>query len=433
MMRMWIAVAVLSFGLASVPPQAPEAPTGFDNKTNGVADDATHQADQTKFEEVEQISDGLGPLYNAQSCRECHQNPVSGAASQVTELRVGHPGPDGRFQNPAIPIARGAETITGRSLVNDRAICPNAAFPNEEIQEHVPDKETIRTTRISVNLLGDGFVEAVADQTLIDLAQEQCKSTHHKICGQALKVPIVEAPGQTGVGRFGWKDQQASLLSFSGDAYLNEMGITNRLFPDEVTKLCNTVSEPNDTPGADGLADVDHFARFMRATKAPARDSQLAETPQAKKGSELFDKIGCATCHVRTMTTAATGTKINGGTFTIPEALGEKSFHPFGDFLLHDVGTGDGIIMAMQEHYGRNMTQIWKSLSYDTFRSTQNKMRTAPLWGVRLRPRLMHDGKSVTLRDAIRRHRGEAKHVTERFERLKPDDQQAIIEFLKSL
>ena len=225
------------FSLAS---ELPDAPTGFDNKTNGMVDDATHQADQTTFEEVEQLSDGLGPLYNAQSCRECHQNPVSGAASQVTELRVGHQGPDGRFRNPDIPIAHGAEVISGRSLVNDRAICPNGAFPNKEIQERVPETETIRTLRISLNLLGDGFVEAVADQTLVELSKQQCKSSHGKICGQVLYVPIVEAPGQMGVGRFGWKDQHASLLSFSGDAYLNEMGITNRLQPTEVTNLCNT-------------------------------------------------------------------------------------------------------------------------------------------------------------------------------------------------
>ena len=433
-MRFFIVAVVLSFVLATAAQQYPEAPTGFDNKSNGVADDATHQADQMKFDEVEGLADGLGPLYNAQSCRECHQNPTSGGPSQITELRVGHLGPNGRFQNPEIPIARGTETITGRSLVNLRAICPSEAFPNTEIQERVPDSETIRTTRISLNLLGDGFVEAVADQTLIDLSRDQCKASHGKICGQVLYVPIVEAPGQTGVGRFGWKDQQVSLLSFSGDAYINEMGITNRLFPDEVTKLCNTAPEPNNQPDPDGFADIDRFTRFMRATKAPARDKQLAETPLAKKGSELFDKIGCATCHVRSLTTAAAGTKINGGMFTIPDALAQKTFYPFGDFLLHNVGTGDGIVMAMQEHYGRNMYQIqWKNLSLESFASTQNKMRTAPLWGVRLRPQLMHDGQSVTLRDAILRHRGEATKVTRRFKRLKVNDQKALIEFLKSL
>jgi len=429
-----LAILVLIFILAAAALPPAEAPTGFDNKSNGVADDATHQADQKTFEEIEQISDGLGPLYNAQSCRECHQSPVSGAASQVTELRVGHLGPDGHFRNPDIPIAHGAEVISGRSLVNDRAICPNAAYPNNEIQERAPETETIRTFRISLNLLGDGFVEALADQTLIDLATQQCNSSHRKICGQVLEVPIVEAPGQMAVGRFGWKDQHASLLSFAGDAYLNEMGITNRLQPDEVTKLCNTVSEPNDTPGADGLSDIDHFARFIRATKAPARDSQLASSALAMKGNALFVKIGCATCHVETLTTAPAGTKIDGGTFTIPAALGSVTFHPYADFLMHDVGTGDGILQATREHYGKKVFQMMSAyLAKQDFESSRNKIRTAPLWGVRLRPRLMHDGASLTFHDAIVRHAGEAAHVTQQFEKLKPDDQEAIIQFLKSL
>jgi CxxC motif-containing protein (DUF1111 family) len=433
-MRSLIPLGVLGLVLAAAAPPPADAPTGFDNKSNGVVDDATHQADQAKFEEVEQLSDGLGPLYNAQSCRECHQNPVSGAASQVSELRVGHQGPDGHFLNPEIPIAHGAETITGRSLVNDRAICPNGAFPNNEIQERVPETETIRAFRLSLNLLGDGFVEAVADQTFVDLAEKQCKSSHRKICGQVLHVPIVEAPGQMAVGRFGWKDQHASLLSFAGDAYLNEMGITNRLQPDEVTKLCNTVSEPNDTPGPDGLSDIDHFARFVRATKAPARDSQLANGATAKKGSALFEKIGCATCHVEALTTAPAGTKINGGTFTIPTALGSVTFYPYGDFLMHDVGTGDGILQATPEHYGRKVFRMMSDyMSKQDFEGSRNKMRTAPLWGVRLRPRLMHDGVSLTFRDAILRHRGEASHVSQQFEKLKKEDQEAIIEFLKSL
>jgi CxxC motif-containing protein (DUF1111 family) len=433
-MRLLIPSAVLIFILASSASRSTEAPIGFDNKSNGITDDATHQADQAKFEEVEQVSDGLGPLYNAQSCRECHQSPVSGAASQVAELRVGHQGPEGHFRNPDIPIAHGAEVISGRSLVNDRAICPNAAFPDNEIQERVPETETIRTFRLSLNLLGDGFVEAVADQTLIDLAKQQCKSSHRKICGQVLQVPIVEAPGQMSVGRFGWKDQHASLLSFAGDAYLNEMGITNRLQPDEVSKLCSTASEPNDTPGPDGLSDIDHFARFIRATKAPARDSEFASSAVAKKGEGLFDKIGCATCHVETLTTAPAGTKINGGTFTIPAALGSMTFHPYGDFLMHAVGTGDGILQATREHYGNKVFQMMSGyLSKQDFESSRNKIRTAPLWGVRLRPRLMHDGASLTFRDAIERHRGEATHVSQQFEKLKREDQEAIIEFLKSL
>jgi len=433
-MKLLIAAAGCTLALLSAATQFPDAPTGFDNKTNGMVDEVTHQADQVKFEEVEEVSEGLGPLYNAQSCRECHQNPISGGASQVAELRVGHQGPDGRFRTPDIPIAHGAAVISGRSLVNDRATCPNAAFPDQEIQERVPETETIRTLRLSLNLLGDGFVEAIGDQALIDLSKQQCKSSHGKICGQILYVPIVEAPGQMGVGRFGWKDQHASLLSFAGDAYLNEMGITNRLQPNEVTNLCSSGPEPNDPTGPDGLSDTDHFARFIRATKAPARDAQLASSAAAKKGLGLFDKIGCATCHVETLTTVPTGTKINGGTFTIPAALGSITLHPYGDFLMHDVGTGDGILQATREHYGHRVFQEMSGyLSKQDFESSRNKIRTAPLWGVRLRPRLMHDGASLTLLEAIARHRGEASHVTQQFEKLKRPDQNAVIEFLKSL
>jgi CxxC motif-containing protein (DUF1111 family) len=424
----------LSIGLLSLAPSLSEAPTGFDNKSNGLVDDATHSADQVKFDEVEAVSDGLGPLYNAQSCRECHQNPTTGGSSQVTELRVGHLDAHGVFRNSEIPINNGADIIKGRSLINDRAICPSGAFASTEIQEHVPDSEKVRTLRVSLNVLGDGFVEALSDQALLDIAKDQCKKSHGRICGQALYVPIVEAPGKTGIGRFGWKDQQASLLSFSADAYLNEMGITSRLQPDEVTNLCNTASEPNDKTDADGLSDIDHFARFMRASEAPARDVALSQTPEAKHGEALFEKIGCATCHIASLTTAATGTSINGGSFTVPPALGGKTFHPYGDFLLHNVGTGDGIVQAMIEHYGKRMYQhTWKNLSIPEFNNSANKIRTAPLWGVRLHSRLMHDGASVNLLDAILRHRGEAAHVTEAFEKMKAAEKQALLTFLQSL
>jgi CxxC motif-containing protein (DUF1111 family) len=429
---------ILANAVSAAPPPAPtpalEAPAGFDNMSNGITDDATHQADLAKFDEVEQVANGLGPLYNAQSCRECHQSPVSGGASQVSELRVGHMDRDGHFQNPQIPIARGAEVISGRSLVNDRAICPNATFPSTDIQERVPDTETVRAIRMSVSLFGDGFVEAVADQTLLDLAKQQCTSTHGRICGQAVQVPVVEAPGQMGVGRFGWKDQHASLLSFIADAYLNEIGITNPLQPEEVTRLCNTAPEPNDARGPDGLFDIDRLTRFVRALKAPPRDQGLALTPLATHGSDLFDKVGCASCHVRSLKTAAAGARIDGGTFIIPPGLGSITFHPYGDFLLHDVGTGDGILEVHPEHYGRGVfQQMGDYLSRQHLESTQNKMRTAPLWGVRLRPRLMHDGSSLTLRDAILRHRGEAQDASRKFDRLDKQDQDALIEFLRSL
>ena len=423
-----LALAAMQSAPSSSPTSPNEAPAEFDGQTNGIVDQATHQADQETFDEVEDIPDGLGPIYNAQSCRECHQNPVSGGLSQITELRVGHRNSAGKFVNPSVPIADGTAVITGRTLINDRAICPNASFPNIQLQERVPETEKIRTLRTSLNLLGDGFIEAVPDETFKNLAADQCRKSHGKICGKAISVPILEASGTYRIGRFGWKDQHASLLSFAGDAYLNEMGITSRLMPTEVTTLCDTVPDPEDTPGADGLADIDRFARFMRATKAPPRDAQLADTASAKKGSVLFNKVGCAACHVRTLVTAPAGTPINGGTFTVPDALGGKQFHPFSDFLLHDVGTGDGIVIPVEEHFGRAYREM-----QSTFNITANRMRTPPLWGVRTRSRLMHDGQSLTFEDAILRHRGEAEGVRKNFRHLSEAEKKQLITFLKSL
>ena len=439
---------------ASAPAAAPAA---FDDQTIDPAfvAQAVHDADKGVFDEIENIDkDGLGPLYNAQSCRECHQNPTSGGSSQIAERRAGHRGPNGQFVSASVPINNGQQVILGRSLINDRAICPNRANPNIQLQQHMPDAENVRTNRISLNILGDGFIEAVADETLIELARKECQETKRKICGQALLVPILEAPGKTGIGRFGWKDQHASLLSFAGDAYLNEMGITNRLFPDEVTTLCNpsTVTEPNSQPNpTDGLEDIDHFARFIRSSKAPPRDEKLAATDAAQRGSALFDKIGCATCHVRTMRTAASGTVINGGKLTVPDALGNKEFHPYSDLLLHDVGTGDGIAIAVVEHYGksRQVAEMISSqnyspaaidramncenFSYKALQDGSNKLRTPPLWGVRTHARLMHDGESLTMTDAILRHQGESKDVTSRFRRLSPKSKADLLAFLNSL
>jgi CxxC motif-containing protein (DUF1111 family) len=269
----------------------------------------------------------------------------------------------------------------------------------------------VTTRRTSLNTLGDGFVEAIADETLRAIAARQPLSMR----GQVIVVPLLEMPGATRVGRFGWKNQHASLVSFSADAYLNEMGITTPFLPQENTSngrpiaAYDTVPDPED----DG-ADVELFARFMRATKAPPRDADLAATPEAQQGAIVFRRIGCEVCHVAAIVTAPPGTLINGGTFTVPDALGGKSIAPFSDFLLHDVGTGDGILQNGPD-------------------TTRNKLRTPPLWGLRTRNRLMHDGASLTLYDAIRRHRGQALAVTQRYLGLAAGDRARLLRFLESL
>jgi len=396
---------------------ATEAPAGFSTPSfngaqsisNGIVEPTgdTFALDQQHFEENEDVKAGLGPVYNATSCVTCHQNPVTGGPSQITEIRVGHKDQNGNFVNPTVLINDGQDSIAGRSIVNDRAICPQA-------QEHVPATETIRTLRAVNNTLGDGFVEAIDDNTLIAIGEQQAQRTNGRIHGEAVQVAIFEAPGQTRVGRFGWKDQHGSLLSFVSDAYLNEMGISNRLRPHDTTTVCKTTTDPEDQPDNLGLADIDHFAQFVRGTMVPPRDTTLASSRDSLQGQQIFDRIGCSTCHVESIKTAAAGTVVNGGTFTIPDALADKIIHPFGDFLMHDVGTGDGIIQGGPA-------------------DTAPKLRTSPLWGLRTKSRFMHDLKSLTLEDAIARHRGEASDANRDFHGLNSREQQELLTFLNSL
>ncbi|HEY6174268.1 MAG TPA: di-heme oxidoredictase family protein [Kofleriaceae bacterium] len=369
-----------------------EAPTGFDTSTNGFSTQAAMDAARDVFDEIEQISDGLGPVYNAQSCRECHQNPVSGAGSQITELRSGH-FTGTSFVDPP-----------GGSLNNDRAI-------NPAIQERIQAGQEVRTFRISLSIMGDGFVEAIDSNTLAAISAGQPAGQR----GTLIQVPIAEAGGTVRAGRFGWKNQNSSLLSFAADAYVNEMGITSPLQPTENTSNGNsvaafdTVADPEDSG-----ADIAAFALFMRSLKAPSVDATQAATASAQRGSVIFDAIGCAVCHLRSINTAPAGTLINGGAFTVPAALGDKTIHPFGDFLLHDVGTGDGIV--------QNGGQ-----------ATRNMVRTAPLWGIRARDRLMHDGNSVSRTDAILRHSNQAAGAAANFAFLSTTSQTDLINFLNSL
>lgn len=405
-----------------------EAPSGFNTPSfnggmsisNGAPEPAgdSFSLDQQVFERNHQVDTpdhtrtGLGPVYNGTACVSCHENPNTGGASQITELRVGH-NENGTFVNPTIYINDGQDKIIGRSIVNDRAICPQA-------QEHIPDTENIRALRAVLNTLGDGFVEAIDDQTLINIASRQSWETNGRIHGEALEVPLFENPNQTRVGRFGWKDQHGSLLSFAADAYLNEMGVTSRLRPTDVTAVCkpSTDSDPEDVADALGLADIDHFTQFIRATMAPPRDTNPDQMDAAIRGQRVFEEIGCKTCHVESIVTAKPGTviiKATVGTVTVPDALGNKRIHPFGDFLLHDIGTGDGIVQTKGHQ------------------ETANKLRTAPLWGLRTHSRFMHDLKSLSLENAIARHRGEAEEESDRFKELSEGDRQDLITFLKSL
>jgi CxxC motif-containing protein (DUF1111 family) len=391
-------------------PNSREAVAGYDDLTNGYFQQGPDFDTITKdnvqplrsyndgrfvFEEKEMAEDGLGPTYNAQSCGACHQNVVTGGASQIAEQRTGHTFNGQFFESP------------GGSLIQSRATFP-------DIVEHVLPVDTVRTFRMSTNAMGDGYVECVSDSTLTAIRDAQPPDQQ----GTAVEVAVLEGDGTPGVGRFGWKCQHRSLLSFASDAYLNEMGITNPLFPDEDTSQglfvgYGTIYDPLPEPEDDGT-DTQAFSNFMRSTKAPPRGPI---TPDVHSGEIKFNSIGCNICHVSTIVTAAAGTPINGGAFTVPSALANRRIHPYSDFLLHDIGTGDGIPIQPTPEYAGTATQI----------------RTAPLWGLRTRNRLMHDGLSFTYDDAIQRHDGQAAAARDAFNALGDFQKAQIYDFLNSL
>ena len=401
-----------------------EAPAGFDGGSNGHAeefcanqdalvnspnspkipeDECSFDTAEEEFTGPETVADGVGPVFNATGCGECHAagpgfdpndftKKLVGATSEIVERRAA-------FWDPQRQLYR---DHPGGSLIQNRAL-------RQGEQETVLPGHNVIALRATLSVLGDGFVEAVANETFQAIAAAQPSAQR----GQVINVPVLEMPGRVRVGRFGHKAQQASLVSFSADAYVNEMGITSPLQPDE--NSFNGVAVEDSFPGMDDEGvDVELFALFMRSTKAPGVFAARMATRDAQDGSALFNSVGCAVCHTRTIQTSAPGNSINGGAFKVTQALGDKIIHPFSDFLLHDVGTGDGIV----QNGGM---------------STRNKMRTAALWGLNLRGRFMHDQLSFSLEDAIARHGNQAASSRTRFNELSATNKKKLLTFLSAL
>ncbi len=387
-----------------------EAPQSFE-KQNGLLDPAEFDAAREAFEEVETAEDGLGIHFNANSCAVCHFSPVDGGlpagSGPITELRAGH------FMGEDFVPAPGGTLITARAL---------GEVTTE--QAALPESEDIRDRFITPSLFGAGFVECIDDATLRKISKDQAGKTGGRISGLVLDVPVLEAQGKKAVGRFGWASQHSSLLSFSADAYKNEMGITSPLEPEDNTflgqKVDDGVADPEDTGGQFG-EDIDLFTKFMRALSAPPRvlPTDRQELSEIEAGDKLFKSIGCAVCHIPEIVTAKSGTLVNAGAFRVPDALGNKKIHPYGDFLLHDIGTGPRIIREGLPA------------------ATRGKVRTGALWGLGARLNrgqpLLHDGSSTAIEDAILRHKNSAAQEAEKFQRLNDRDKSRLIKFVRSL
>ena len=377
-------------GPAPAPVQEIAPRTGLGSPLGGLTDAqlAAFLDGRADFRTAETVAGGLGPIFNDVSCVACHDAGGTGGASRRTVTRFGRT-VNGVFD----PL-----DAQGGSLLQARSINPG-------IREGVPREANTVARRVTTPLFGAGLIEAIPDSTIVRGTLER------KPAGIAGKVSVVQDPvsGQNRVGRFGWKAQQATLLAFSGDAYVNEMGITNRFFPAENAPNGNAallarfdrVAEVEDEVSAiDGQADIDRAADFMRLLAPPPRGPA---TPSAVAGAAIFARLDCAVCHTPAMTT---------GRHAIA-ALSEKTVGLYSDLLLHDMGAlGDGIAQGT---------------------AGARDMRTAPLWGLRSRPTWLHDGRANTIDQAVRGHAGEAQHSRDRYVALSPAERQQVLDFLNTL
>ena len=343
-----------------------------------------------QFETVDGIEDGLGPIFNDDSCAACHTDGATGGGSTRTVTRFGRT-TNGVFD----PL-----TSLDGTLLHAKAI-------NVACQEVIPTEANVTTLRKTTPLFGAGLIEAIPDSAIQQLAKIVRRD------GVKGKVAMVEdlTTGDMHVGRFGWKAQHSDLLSFSGDAYANEMGVSNRLFPDDFAPNGNEtllaeyepagLPSPQDQPDpVTSKADIDRFLDFMRVLAPPPA---LPLTNSARAGSNLFNLIGCAQCHVPVQ-------------FTGPNAIAALDKKPvplYSDLLLHDMGDlNDGIAQAA---------------------AGTNQMKTPPLWGLRVRTAFLHDGSATTIDEAIRAHDGEAARARNRYERRSKAQQQQLVDFLNSI
>jgi CxxC motif-containing protein (DUF1111 family) len=342
-------------------------------------------------------SEGLGPIFNAENCAHCHIFPMGGASSkQVTRFGVA-----ATATTPFDPLAN-----LGGSLLQAESI------DSPTCQEVIPSQANVIAHRITPPLMGFGLVEAILDGDILANAVNPPPGVHGIV---SYVQPLEDPFGQLRVGRFGWKDQQATLLSFSADASVNEMGITNSLIPVEnapngnlaLLAQCDGVADPEDHADAQGYFQIDRERDFMRFLAPPP------QTPKSgMSGEALFTGIGCAACHLATPFVTSVAAEPN---------LQVKPVKAYTDFLLHDMGTlGDGIVQGM---------------------ATEHLMRTAPLWGMYLRGQiaLLHDGRAgggtfaSNVTTAIADHDGEALAARNAFGALAPSQQAKVVAFLNSL
>jgi len=381
--------------LPPAPPQAP-APLPATSGSFGQIIAGATAAQQSSanlgfldFQVAETPQTGLGPLFNDSSCLACHGNPSAGGSSRRTVTRFGQ------------VTATGFDPLIAEdgSLLHARAIAPS-------ILEKVPANANVTSLRLTTPLYGAGLIEAIPDSAIVANA---ARPKPPGIGGRVAWITDIST-GQLRVGRFGWKNQHATLLGFSADALNNEIGVTNRLFPKAAAPDGNetllaqfvSLSAPiEDQPSVvTGLSEIDRLTNYMRYLAPPV---PAPSTPVSVAGRAVFDAIGCAACHTPTLNTGPNSIT----------ALANQNVNLYSDLLLHDMGSSaDGIAQGV---------------------AGTKEMRTSPLWGIRVRQLFMHDGRATTLQQAILGHAGEGTSSTQAYTRLSAIQQSQLIAFLGTL
>lgn len=345
-------------------------------------------------------STGLGPVFVTNSCGTCH--PGDGRGHPSTSLvRFG------RFQNGVFNhlLDLGGPQLQNRSI-------PGFS------PELVPNEATGVTTLTPPPVTGLGFLEAVLDEDILEMARSQ-RLDGEGISGvpNYISPPDFFKPLPTNIplngryiGRFGKKASALNLLHQTVNAYLQDIGITTDFALEDIFNPVAGNQAVDNIPDPEVPASTVHNVVFyLRTLKAPIPRNQ--ENPDVLRGKELFVEIGCGSCHSPTLITGPSDIAV----------LSNQTFHPYTDLLLHDMGA------ALDDLYteGTALTSEW---------------RTPPLWGIGLAVDaqggemfLMHDGRARTFEEAIILHGGEAANSEILFSFLNDTDKSRIIKFLESL
>jgi CxxC motif-containing protein (DUF1111 family) len=397
------------------------------------------------FEEEEDVPDGLGPTMNLASCAGCHLQPSVGGTSPPLNPQITFANLKGatNIVPPFItrdgPI-REARFVRNRDRTPDggvhdlfsvagRSDAPGCVLAQPDFKKELAEANVI--FRIPTPLFGAGLIEQIPDKVILtNRVHEAPKKESLNIAGRpniVLAGHAISGQGNNNgndgtVARFGWKAQNKSLLLFSGEAYNVEMGITNELFQTErdETPACQFATVPNDVTNTNGqttaaaISAIDKFAFFARFLEPPMPSPDTPGGPESiARGRNLFDSTGCALCHTPTLNT---------GNSTVG-ALSNKPVNLYSDLLVHNMGRGlaDGVTQGQAK---------------------PNEFRTAPLWGLGQRLFFLHDGRASDLLTATRAHQSggfftggasEANAVIKNFNRLRENQKQDILNFLRSL